>query len=1089
MKYARGPVVRPSRKFDVMSVTCSRCGSAAPDGARFCAACGAPIEIPGARERKLATIVFADIVGSTELVEGRDPEDVRRTLDPFLALAKEAFEEHGGRVEKFIGDAAMAVFGVPQVHGDDPDRAVAAALMLIERLPRLDGPLALRIGIETGEVLVETGRADLAVTGEATHAAARLQQAAQPGQILVGERAAAGCRRAILGEPVEVTAKGFAEPLTVRVARGIEAPGRVGGTPFLGRGGELERLRLGYLRVQRERTPTLALIVGEAGLGKTRLARELLGTIRSLSPEPEVLVGRNPPYGDGIAFWALGEIIRDAARVGSDANTGDIRAGLESRLTRVEPERRREFADTLAAAATGEGDPAGTTSGAIRLAWRRLLTSIASENPLVVAVDDVHWADEVFLELIEDSAATLNDYPILFVCTARPEILANRPAFSEDGIRVELGPLGPDAAVELAATLLAGGESGLARQVAETSGGNPFFAEEIAHSVAAGNGATERLPDTVQTAIASRLDGLSPSEKTVLQHAAILGDRFRVGPLAELLGSEPDAELSLLASRSLLHDRTSEEPGLFAFHHQLIRDVAYDSLPRADRTTLHERAAAGISPESVANHPELAEVIAFHLMQAAALSPGEERAEAAFRAARRAGELAKRRGAARRAQELFEQAAAMAPAAADQLTALSDAADIAMLRARGNDAFYLLRSAGQTAERAGEPRRAAHWYALAVEVSTRSGGISGYIDKAELPPLLERVNELVPEPDPALQAQLKIDEAWMAWRYDRDDEMGEPAREGLALAREHGDVRLLSSALDAVCATAQVEGRYADAVALSRERMDLLDGVPNQGFAGYERFDAEMMLSEALMHLGDLRGAVAEELAFGPDLLRHAPHRAYAKALQPLFHLGEWDQAIEYGVSVRSNWLEEGRPPFAPIAGEVAVIGFLYGVRDDDASARDWFSFAEEMALDSRPLNGVRVFEADLALYRGDPQRALELVESRPPDFWWGEQLILRRAETLAALGSAEAESALAHGKTRDADDPLERATLMRARAVLERDRELLLRAAELLDRHEFVFEAARTRWLAGGEARVEAQVVFERLGALPPAYPGFEFA
>jgi class 3 adenylate cyclase len=1065
-----------------MSVTCARCDTEAPDGARFCASCGAPIEIPGARERKLATIVFADIVGSTELVEGRDPEDVRRTFDPFLDLARGTFEEHGGSVEKFIGDAAMAVFGVPQVHGDDPDRAVAASLMLLDRLPQLEGGLALRIGIETGEVLVDTGRSDLAVTGEATHAAARLQQAAAPGQVLVGERAAAGCRRAVLGEPSEVTAKGFAEPLTAREARGIEASGAGASTPFLGRGAELERLRLGYLRVQRERVPTLALIVGEAGMGKTRLARELLTAIGGMSPEPEVLVGRNPPYGDGIAFWALGEILRDAAAVGSDATAGDIREGLESRLTGVEPERRREFADTLAATATGEGDPAGMTSGAIRLAWRRLLTSIAAGNPLVIAIDDLHWADEGFLELLEDSAATLNDYPILFVCTARPELLASRPAFSEDGLRVELGPLGSDAAIELAATLLTDGDSALARQVAETSGGNPFFAEEIAHSVVGGNGTGGRLPDTVQTAIASRLDGLPAGEKTVLQHAAVLGDRFRVGPLAELLGTRAEAELAALASRSLLHDRSDEQPGLFAFHHQLIRDVAYDSVPRADRTTLHERAAAGISPESVANHPELAEVIAFHLMQAASLSPGEKRGEAAFRAARRAAELAKRRGAARRAQELFEQAAAVAPDPGDEMEALSDAADIAMMRARGNDAFYLLRAAGQTAERAREPRQAAELYALAVEVSTRSGGISGYIDKAELPPLLDRIHELVPDPDPALQAQLKIDEAWMAWRYDRDHEMAAPAREGLALAREHGDIRLLSSALDAVGATAQVEARYADAAASSRERMELLDQVPNEGFAVYERYDAEMMLSEALMHVGDLRGAVAEELELGPDLLRHAPHRAYSKTLQPLFHLGEWDQAIEYGMSVRSNWLEEGRPPFAPIAGEVAVIGFLYGIRDDDAAARDWFAFAKEMALDSRPLNGVHVYEADLALYRGDAEGALAFVESRPPDFWWGEQLLLRRAEALAALGRAEAEAAIAHGEARNSDDPLERAGLMRARGLLERDPARLLDACEFLDRYEFVFEAARNRWLAGGEARAQAEPIFERLGAVPPA-------
>jgi hypothetical protein len=625
----------------------------------------------------------------------------------------------------------------------------------------------------------------------------------------------------------------------------------------------------------------------------------------------------------------------------------------------------------------------------------------------------------------------------------------------------------------------------MARQVAETSGGNPFFAEEIAHSVTAGNGSAERLPDTVQTAIASRLDGLPGAEKAVLQHAAILGDRFRSETLAELLGNDPGAELEMLAARSLLHDRSGEHPGLFSFHHQLIRDVAYDSLPRADRTELHERAAAGIGPEAVSSHPELAEVIAFHLMQAASLSPSAERAASAFRAARTAAQLAIRRGAARRAQELFEHAAGIAPAADDKLAALSDAADIAMMRARGDEAFELLSAAGETAERAGKPRLAAERYALALEVSTRSGGISGYIDVAKLPALLERINELVPDPDVNLRAQLKVDEAWMAWRLDRDDEMGPPAREALALAREGSDPRLLSSALDAVGATAQNEGKFAEAVAASRERMELLSEIGSEGFFVYERYDAEMMLSEGLLHVGDLRGAIAEELAIAPEMSRHAPHRAYAKTLLPLFHLGEWDRAIEYATSVRSNWLEEGRPPFAPLAGDVAVIGFLYGVRDDDVAARDWFAFAEEMALGKRPLNGVRVFEADLALYRGDPERVLTLVQSRPPDFWWYEQLLLRRAEALAALGSPEAETAIARGESHDADDPLVRASLARARGIMEGDRGKLLLAAQLLDRHEFVFEAARTRWLAGGGARDEAKPVLASLGALPPGDVG----
>ncbi len=1067
--------------FKAMGVHCARCGAEVSDEARFCASCGAAVDAGGGRERKLATIVFADIVGSTELVDGRDPEDVRRALEPFFDLARAAFEEHGGRVEKFIGDAAMAVFGVPQVHGDDPDRAVAAALALIERVGERGDGLELRIGIETGEVLAESGGADLAVTGEATSAAARLQQAAAPDEILVGERAAAGCRRAVLSRPREIRVKGFAAPLVAHAATGVESALPVTHTPFLGRGEELESLRLGYLRTQRERRPTLALVVGEAGLGKTRLARELLDALAALSPVPEVLVGRNPPYGDGIAFWAFGEILRAAGRVGSDASSAEIHDALEIRLTAVEPERRGEVAATLVAVATGEGERRHTTPGALRLAWRRLLTSLASERPLVIAVDDAHWADDEFLELLEDSAATLNGYPILFLCTARPSLLAGRPAFAEDGVRVELEPLRSDASVELAAALLDGADTEMTQQVADTSGGNPFFAEEIAHSIAAGNGDTTRLPDTVQTAIASRLDSLPGDEKLVLQHAAVLGDRFRAPTLAALLDAEPDAALAGLASRSLLHDRSAHDPGLFTFHHQLIRDVAYDSLPRADRTRLHERAAAGIGPSAVEHHPELAEVIAFHLMQAAELEPSEQRQTAAFDAACKASSLALRRGAAPRAQELLEQVAQLAPLVEDRIDAMSDAADIAMSRARGDEAYRLLRTAGELAESRGLNELAAMKYALAVEVPTRSGGISAYAGETELPDLLEHARALAPDPATELRAQLLLDDAWIKWRFGPELEMGPPAREALDLARASGDVRLLSSALDAVGAIRKFEGNYREAVASSRERLEALAGVEEEGILVYERHDAVLMLGEDLTHVGDLRGAIAEEVAIAPELLRMVPHRAYAKTLHPLLHLGEWDRAIEYGMSIRTNWIDECRPPFAPLAGDVAVIGFIHGVRDDDAGARDWFAFATEMALDGKPLAGVNMFKADLELYRGDPARALEILDSREREFWWGDAILVKRAEILAAGRLPGAAAGIAAAEERATDDPLHSGLLKRAHGFLEGEPAQLAEAAELFDGFEYAFEAARTRWHLGGEERERALAALGPMGAVPP--------
>jgi class 3 adenylate cyclase len=517
-------------------------------GARFCSTCGAPLDAPAEAERKLATIVFADLVGSTNLVAGRDPEDVRKMLEPFFEVARATFEEHGGQVEKYIGDAVMAVFGVPRAHGDDPDRAVAAALALVERLAAESNRLELRIGVEAGEVLASERGGDLAVTGEPAHAAARLQQAAAPGQVLVGGRAATASRNARLGERRRVDAAGFPEPLDAWIATGTAvpavAPSRAADqAPLFGRAAELETLRLAYLRSVRERRPHLALIVGEAGAGKTRLARELFGVVSALDPAPLLLAGRNPPYGDGIAFWALAELLRGAAETSRDTGAEQVRERLRSRLDELGAVRADETATILAG--TLDGADADSDAAVIRRAWRGLIAALAEDRPVLIAIDDAHWADEGFLDLLED-AADLPAHPVLIVCTARPEIDERRPdlATADHRQRIELGPLAPEATEELAATLIAGSDLELARQVAATSGGNPFFTEEIARAIGAGgSGPGARLPDTVQAAIASRLDALPRREKRAIQFASVLGDRFRGEALAELAGSDPGAEL------------------------------------------------------------------------------------------------------------------------------------------------------------------------------------------------------------------------------------------------------------------------------------------------------------------------------------------------------------------------------------------------------------------------------------------------------------------------------------------------------------------------------------------------------------------
>ncbi len=1072
-----------------MSVTCPRCGEATADGARFCPSCGSPIATPAEAERKLATVVFADLVGSTQLVAGRDPEDVRNSLQPFIELARRVIEDHGGRVEKYIGDAVMAVFGAPVSHGDDPDRAVAAGLALVERLGAEGPHLELRIGIEAGELLVSARDGDLSVTGEPTHAAARLQQAATPGEVLVGPRAARAVRSAELAGPREVDAPGFPEPLRAWRATAGGGNGARPGTSesreevaLLGRGAELEALRLAYLRTVRERRPHLMLVVGEAGAGKTRLVRELIAGLGAADQPPLLLTGRNPPYGDGIAFWALAELLRAAACAPRDAGAERVREALTACLERLGDSEGEETASTLAA--TLNGGSATTDAGAIRRTWRRLLATLARERPVLIAIDDVHWADEGFLDLVED-AADLPAQPVLIVCTARPDIDQRRPGLAEGERRerLALGPLEPLAAEELAASLVAGADLALAREIAATSGGNPFFTEEIARAIHAEGAHDHELPDSVQTAIASRLDALSAEQKRAIQFAAVLGDRFRVDSLMDLLGTHPGDELAALELRALVEDRRADEPGLYGFHHQLIREVAYASLTRAERVDLHARAAAGIAAHAGERFAELAEVIAFHRSRAAELDPDPARRAAAYEATAEASAQAARRGAVARAQQLLEQAAAFAPDHEQRMKVLEQAALFALSRLRGDEGYRLMLAAGEAAEAAGNPHKAAGVYANAVEVASRMAGISGRFEEADLVAVLDRAEGLVSDPDPPLKAQFLLDHAWIPWSFGREEEMAEYVTEGLTLAREVDEPLLLSSALDGAASTSWADGRFMEAVAMNRERLDVLARLPASPAVAAERTDALFMLTQSMIRAGELREALRWDQINADEIAANAPHIAAAHSIPPLYLLGEWDTALERGATMRASWDAEGRPPFVPFSPSIAAVGAIHGLRGNEPAFRDWAELGERIANGSQQLPGVRLMLADVAVHFGDLERAVTLLtDLGQKSFWWCDPVLAQRAEVLARLGHPDAPEAVAELEARRTDDPFLDAVTLRARAALTGNQDLLYEAAAAFDRIECAYAAAYTRWLIGGEEREASREAFARLGSVVPA-------
>src|SRR4051794_21629040 len=957
-------------------------------------------------ERKIATMLFADLVGSTELASELDPEDLRGRLEPFFDAARGALEQHGGTVEKYIGDAVMAVFGAPVAHGDDPDRAIAAALAVVDRVSAIDGDLAVRVGIETGEVLAVPESGDLRVTGEAVNAAARLQQAAAPGEVLVGERTARSCRRAQLERDGHVDAKGIENPLTAFRAVAVCDEDEVTDVPLIGRQDDLEMLRLIARRAAREKVPQLVTVFGEAGIGKTRLGAELFQELRS--EEWRTVVGRSPPYGHGIAFWALGEILHDAAGMSANARANEVEPALQALLTEVGADDAAELAAALVVAMRG-ADEGSDAEDELKRAWRRFVALLAAERPLAIGVDDAHWADEGTLNLLEEAAFGLSDAPVIILCTCRPELAERRPDFgraTRNNTQIELMPLDDESATRLAELLLPEDRRPMAGRIADAAGGNPFFTEEVSRAIREERveAVPERLPDTVQAAIAARMDLLPPEEKRALQIASVLGHTFAQGPLGDLLGEDPADLLWSLRRKALVSERTTSDAGSYAFRHQLIRDVAYNSLPRAERAALHDQAAGALMGREP--FAERAELVAYHRTHALELQPNEDRRMAACEAVAEAATSAVRRGAVARGQELYEESAELSHGP-ERVDALWSAADVALRRWRGDHAMRLFRAAGEAAEPIGDPRAAAA-YARAVEVGTRMSGISGNPEADQLQPMLQRGREPAADDRTVTHARLLLDEAWIAWKNDQTLEMERPALGGLELARQTDDPAVLQSALDAVTASDWQQGRHRAAVEHTRERLELLSNAPRTATLDVERSDALHMMIESLLQTGSFHEAetYAGE-ARDLDLSRGIIYSAWQRGLLPAFFLGRWDEALEMARHVREAWMAAERPPLGAFATSIACAGAIQGLRGE-GGWQEWFDIADELsegALGNKA--GVIVMRADIEIHQGEVRCAADRFESDISTTWFRSPYLAGRAETFARLEHDDTDEAL----------------------------------------------------------------------------------
>jgi class 3 adenylate cyclase len=616
---------------------CTSCGHENGEGAKFCEECGLAVSPVAARarlqeQRKTVTVLFCDLTGSTELGESLDPERLRALLARYFERMKAIVERHGGSVEKFIGDAVMAVFGVPVLHEDDALRAVRAAAEMRDALPELG--VQGRIGVTTGEVV--TGTAERLATGDAVNVAARLEQAAQPGEVLVGEPTVALVGDAAEAEPIEpLELKGKSELVPAyRLVSVRDVVERRHGQLFVGRERELGILREAWERVRSEQRCELVTVVGDAGVGKSRLAAEALASIDAM-----VVRGRCLPYGEGITYWSVVEVLKQL-----DVSPADDAAAVAIRSLLGETE-------------------AATTAEEIAWAFRKTLEQAATRQPLVVVFDDIQWGEETFLDLVEHVALLSAGASILVLCMARPELAERRPTWP---VTFRLEPLGDEDVDELIPPRIG---DDLREKIAHAAGGNPLFIEEMLAMAGDAQGDV-LVPPTLRALLAARLDRLEPAERSVLERGAIEGEIFHRGAVQALAPEDTQVtpRLAALVRRALIRPDQTQLPGedAFRFRHLLIRDTAYDAMPKATRAELHQRFASWLGQQG-AELVELDEVLGYHLEEAcryrAELGMPEDGILAV--AARRRLAAGGQRAAARQdypaAATLLERAAALVP--------------------------------------------------------------------------------------------------------------------------------------------------------------------------------------------------------------------------------------------------------------------------------------------------------------------------------------------------------------------------------------------------------------------------------------------
>jgi class 3 adenylate cyclase/tetratricopeptide (TPR) repeat protein len=1017
------------------------------------------------RERKVITVLFADLVGFTAASERLDPEDVADILRPYHERLRHELERWGGTVEKFIGDAVMALFGAPVTREDDPERAVRAALAIRDWIAE-EGKLEVRIAVNSGEALVDLGAKPAAgegmAAGDVVNTTARMQSAAPVNGVLVGETTYRATAQTIdYTEHEPVAAKGKQAPIPVWEA--AQARARFGvdlapqqRTPLVGRAREVAHIVDALALVREQRSSQLVTIVGVPGIGKSRLLGELSQSIERDSELTYWRQGRSLPYGQGVSYWALAEMVK--AQAGILETDGDQEA--DAKLARTVEQLLDEDTEWVLShlrPLVGQASAAAGSQEEAFAAWRRFWEALAEEHALVLVFEDIHWADDGLLEFVDQLADWVRDVPLLIVCTARLELLERRPTWGGGKVNastVQLAPLSDEQTMELMAALGADAQSDLV----ERCGGNPLYAEQFVRMlVERGEGA---LPETVQGIIAARIDALAPEEKALLQDAAVVGKVFWLGALGateQQLHVLRQKEFVQRARRSSVEGETE-----YAFRHVLVRDVAYGQIPRAERAQRHLHVAEWI--ESLGRPEDHAEMVAHHYTNALELSraagqdvSGLERRT--VQALREAGERALALNAVPQAENYLHQALALAP-------------DDGELLFRYGRILYLQDEKGEAeladARERLPPEQAAEATIMLADIAwkeSRRKDLETYLDEAR-----SLVEEL---PASRAQAAVLTERARYAMLAGRLDAALELGLEALALAEQLDLDDLRLRALN----TVGVAHYELDDPAGEDELREVIELASKLNL-----IDEVLRAWNNLTALYGLSGDIPKTLAGEAETLRLARHFGLqghvrfietATSIGSRFHAGEWDDSFARAENVVAQ-LEQGVAVYSP-ASAFAYRGLIRVAREDadgaNADAEQAFEHARHTG-DPQALNPDVASAACIFALVGNREQADEAVTEA-----------LDNLRPLHRLGFGVMEShslawaALQLGREAEVIEVLEPESLRSvwqrgALAVGARD---FHAAAEIMAGGGFKADAAFFRLQSGAEADVRRALEFHR--------------